>query len=191
MADHAPAQEPVSSKALRVISISLGLVTFLFIVSVIVFGIVIHRGDGEESVVPEADQPIPRETIRFEEMATPTIRTPLSQRGTTRLRKVIVQFGPGEEGLRVAVDNYDNPVRRGGMGVAARTNTDATILDNFEFLTLNRPDDCAEGCVYTFWITMGLTFQDNHPDAYLVVYAGDGSEGRVDDIDTLPAEVAR
>lgn len=128
--------------------------------------------------------------INFDRLDRPTLREDLSDRGSSRLREVEISLGPGRSDVDLAIRN-PGPVSQFGDGIAVRTESSARTLSNAHFVTIERPDDCRNGCEFTIWLTMGLSFQDRHPDAEFMLFAGDDADAWIDEINRLPNRVYR
>lgn len=128
--------------------------------------------------------------IDFDRYERPTLRADLADRGSSRLREVEISLGPGRSDVDIAVRN-DEEVDQYGYGIAVRTENDARLLSSTRFVTIERPNDCRNGCDFRIWLTMGASFQDRHPDAEIMIYAGDDADAWIDEIDSLPNRVYR
>lgn len=128
--------------------------------------------------------------INFDRLERPTLRADLADRRSSRLREVEVSLGPGRSDVDLAIRNPDS-VAQNGDGIAVRTESSAMLLSNDRFATIERPDNCRDGCEFRVWLTMGPNFQELHPDAELLLYAGEDSNAWIDEINSLPNRVYR
>ncbi len=143
----------------------------------------VTRGQG--GLFGDVDEP-----INFRRLERPTLRSDLSDRGSSRLYEISIWLGDGRDDIDMAIQS-DYPIARNGNGAAIRTNTDAVLLSDSSFVTIRRPDDCRDGCNVTAWITLGPGFQQLYPDAELMLFAGDGADASIEEIDRLPREAYR
>ncbi len=130
------------------------------------------------------------ETINFRRLERPTLRHDLSDRGSSRVLELSVWLGDGRDDIDLAIDSSER-VSLNGNGAAIRTTNDAVLLSDSRFVSIRRPDDCRRGCSVTLWVTLGPWFQELHPDADLVVYAGDNADASVELLTRLPREAYR
>lgn len=147
-----------------------------------------QRAASDVFEAPNSVAPPPSSSmIDFSSFVEPALTDPVGDAQTTRVREVTVVLGPGEEGVLIAVENGSRPVATSGRGVAVRTETVLEMLTNQEFVAIDRPATCEDGCEVTFWVTAGGGFQEGHPDAVLMVYASEAITSSSTQIDSLPS----
>ncbi len=130
------------------------------------------------------------DVIDFDRYERPTLRADLADRGSSRLREVEISLGPGRSDVSIAVRN-DREIDQYGDGIAVRSENDARLLSSTRFVVIERPDNCRDGCDFRVWLTMGRNFHERHPDAEIMIYAGDDADAWIDEIDELPNRVYR
>ncbi len=115
------------------------------------------------------------DAVDFAWMGAPTFDATLAELGPERIREIEFFLPPGDGDIAFAIRNPD-PIRTNGQGIAVRTDTFAQILRSSEAFEMPRPEECIDGnCRLFMWLTMGPQFLDTHPEAALLIWAGDGS----------------
>lgn len=113
--------------------------------------------------------------IDFADMPTPTFQARLADLGGDRIREIEFFLQEGDSAISFGILNPE-PIRIDGQGIAVRTDDFAQILRASRSFETSRPVDCIDGnCRLFMWLTMGPTFLDNHPDAELLIWAGEGA----------------
>ena len=123
--------------------------------------------------------------VDFDDMPTPTLEARLADLGDDRLREIEFFLPEGHGPVEFAIRNPE-PIRIDGQGIAVRTDDFAQILRSSRSFAVDRPSECYDGnCRLFMWLTMGPTFLDVHPDAELLIWAG---EGAAVTIEPMPVE---
>ena len=132
----------------------------------------------------ELDHQVDRELLDFDRFERPTLRADLADRNSSRVRELEISLGPGRSDVDLAIRNPDR--LRQSNGIVVRSENDVRELTNTGFVTIERPNDCRDGCDFTVWITMARDFQDLHPNAEVLVFAGDDADAWIQELDELP-----
>lgn len=165
------------------------LVAVLSIVAIAFVGIVVvgsfdrssERTIGDEMVFDEDFDDRDRALIRgldsaaiaFDDQPAPTLEIRLADMGDERLRELEFFLPEGDDPIEFAVRNPE-PIRIDGQGIAVRTDEFAQILRSSRTFAIERRADCIDGnCRLFMWLTMGPDFLDNHPEAELLIWAGE------------------
>jgi len=126
--------------------------------------------------------------LDFGAIGSPTFREEVWDRGGDRFREIEIFLDEGRDDIEIAMWNPE-PLPIGGNGIAVRTTDDARLLSTSEFVTIERPDDCRDGCRVIIWLSLGWGFLDDYPDAEVVIYAGTHADATMESLSRAPREM--
>lgn len=142
--------------------------------------------EGFNSRCPDGLGDVRRTQMDLVALGAPSFESLLVTDARSRLREIEIQLGPGDAPIEVAVKN-PTPVQFGAStGVALRSTTFARMLDSGRTRTVERPADCEDGCRVLLWLTLGRQFQDEHPDAEVLVFAGEDALVTIEELWAYP-----
>lgn len=128
--------------------------------------------------------------LDFGALGRPTFRDEVRERSGDRYRELEIWLDEGRDDIDIGMWNPE-PLPRSGSGIAVRTTNDARILLTDQLVTIERPEDCREGCRVVVWLSLGSGFQDWYPDAEVVIYAGRGADVTMESLSSAPREMYR
>ena len=118
---------------------------------------------------------------------SPVVNEALGQVNVPRHRSITAIVTEGTGPITVTVWNNGKPVEPDSSGIAVRTRETARLFSDRLPIVFERPDGCEAGSTYEFWITLAPQFAATYPAAELRLYAEQGTEFSIEQIERLPA----